>query len=225
MADLVGIIKELREGEKVSFDSKAVVPVVLVKEVETKGLIRRSQKEVPTALMYANVYVTNKRVLFLVFYQVKAQEVRKAGLQIKLSDLTATWFAVPVESIQQIEAQGLESKDIRQLLQRSGEPETADRPGVELVYGERELTDEDREFTRSLLQMGAIQRLTTKAESMSDKLFIGIDQASLVASAVQAAMGIKQKLEGAPELATQQFSILDPELERPAPEKQEESES
>jgi hypothetical protein len=31
MADLVGIIKELREGEKVSFDSKAVVPISMVK--------------------------------------------------------------------------------------------------------------------------------------------------------------------------------------------------
>ena len=228
MAGLVGIIKELREGEKVSFDSKAVVPIVMVKEVETKGLIRRSQREVPTALMYANVYVTNRRILFLVFYQLRADDVRKEGLQVKLTDLTATWFAVPVESIQQIETHGLESgasKDVRQLLEKGGEPEAADRPGVELVYGARDLTDEDKEFSQSLLQMGALQRLTTKAESMSDKLFIGIDQASLVASSVQAAMGIKQKLEGAPELATQQFNILDPQVERPAPERQEEPES
>ena len=68
MGDFVGIIKELREGERVSFDSKSVVPVVLVKEVDVKGLFRRSQREVPTALMYANVYATSMRLLFLVFY-------------------------------------------------------------------------------------------------------------------------------------------------------------
>ena len=61
MGDIVGIIKELREGEKASFESKAVMPVALVKEVDAKGLIRRSQREVPTALMYA----TNQRLLFL----------------------------------------------------------------------------------------------------------------------------------------------------------------
>jgi hypothetical protein len=94
-----------------------------------------------------------------------------------------------------------------------------------LVYGVRDLTDEDKEFSRSLLQMGAIERLTTKAESMSDKLFIAIYQASLVASSVQSAMGIKQKLEGAPELATQQFSILDPQAERSALDSQGDSPS
>ena len=31
MGDLVGIIKELHEGEKVSFDNKVVTPIVLVK--------------------------------------------------------------------------------------------------------------------------------------------------------------------------------------------------
>ena len=51
MGALVGIFKELREGEKVSFDSQAVAPIVLFKEVATKGLIRRSEKDVPTALM------------------------------------------------------------------------------------------------------------------------------------------------------------------------------
>ena len=82
MGDLVGVIKELREGEKVSFDSKAVAPIVLVKEVDTKGLIRRSPREVPTALMYANLYVTNERLLFLVFYQMKAEDSKKGSSAI-----------------------------------------------------------------------------------------------------------------------------------------------
>jgi hypothetical protein len=178
--------------------------------------------------MYANVYVTNMRLLFLVFHQMNAEDLRKGRPYINLSDLTAIWFAVPVASIQQIETHSLdsrESKDTRQILQNSGELEAAQRTGVELVYGARELTDEDKEFSRSLLQMGAIERLTTKAESMSDKSFIAIDQASLVASSVQSAIGIKQKLEGAPELATQQFSILDPQAERSAPDEQGESPS
>ena len=56
----------------------------------TKGLIRRSQREVPTALMYANVYVTNLRLLFLIFHQMKAEDLRKGRPYINLSDLTAT---------------------------------------------------------------------------------------------------------------------------------------
>ncbi len=116
MGDLVGVIKELREGEKVSFDSKAVAPIVLVKEVDTKGLIRRSPREVPTALMYANLYVTNERLLFLVFYQMKAEDSKKGSMQVRLSEITSTWFAIPIESIQRIEARSLDprkSKDVR----------------------------------------------------------------------------------------------------------------
>ena len=65
--------------------------------------------------------------------------------------------------------------------------------------------------------MGALQRLTTRAEGMSDKLFLGIDQASLLASSVQAAMGILQAPEAAPGLATQQFTVLDPDSQKAAP--------
>jgi hypothetical protein len=65
--------------------------------------------------------------------------------------------------------------------------------------------------------MGALQRLTTRAEGVSDKLFIGSAQASLIASSVQAAMGTQTTLEAAPALATQQFSILGPEAKQAAP--------
>ena len=123
MGDLVGIMKELREGEKVSFDSQAVVPIVLVKEVETKGMFRKSQREVPTASMYANVYATNQRLLFLVFHQMQAEEVRKGVAEVRLSQMVPTWFAISIESIQRIEVQGLDprkSKDVRGFLQRMG---------------------------------------------------------------------------------------------------------
>ena len=220
MGDLVGIIKELRGGEKVSFDSKAVAPIVLVKEVDTKGLIRRSQREVPTALMYANLYVTNERLLFLVFYQMKAEDSEKGSMQVRLSEITSTWFAIPIESIQRIEARSLDprkSKDVRQFLQKRGESDIVDRTRVEIVYGGRELTDDDREFMQSLLHMGSLQRLTTRAEGVSDKLFIGTAQASLIASSVQAAMGLQTSLESSAAMATQQFSLLDPSAQQAAP--------
>ena len=136
MGDLVGIIKELREGEKVSFDSKAVVPIVLTKEVNTKGLVRRSQKQVPTALMYANLYATNQRVLFLVFYQMQAEGSQKRNMDIRLAEITNTWFAISVDSVERIEPGRLDSsgaKEVRQFLQRSGEQELFEQSGVELV--------------------------------------------------------------------------------------------
>ena len=97
-----------------------------------------------------------------------------------------------------------------------------DRNGVELVYGGRELTEDDREMSQSLLGMGALQRLTSKAEGMSDKVFIGIDQASLLASSVQAAMGVQTDLE-TPELSTQQFSIMDPQAQQATSDEEPES--
>ena len=215
----IGIIKELREGETASFESNGVMPIALVKEVATKGLIRKGQREVPTALMYATLFVTNQRLLFLVFHQMKAEDAQKGPAGFRPSQMATEWFAIPIESIQRIEAQGLDpskSKDVRQFLQKSGESDIIDRTGVDLVYGSRDLTDEDKEFSQSLLRLGALQRLTTKAEGMSDKLFIATDQASLLASSVQAAMGVKTALEGAPELATQQFSILDSDAQRAA---------
>ena len=225
MGDFVGIIKELREGERVSFDSKSVVSVVLVKEVDVKGLFRRSQREVPTALMYANVYATSMRLLFLVFYQWQGEDAEKANTDFRPTEMAATWFAIPVESIQRIETRALDpndSKDVRQFLQKSGESDIVDRNGVELVYGGRELTEDDREMSQSLLGMGALQRLTSKAEGMSDKVFIGIDQASLLASSVQAAMGVQTDLE-TPELSTQQFSIMDPQAQQATSDEEPES--
>ena len=78
-----------------------------------------------------------------------------------------------------------------------------------LVYGGRELTEDDREFSQSLLHMGAVKRLTTKAEGISDKMFIRTDQASLLASMVQAAMGTKTDAEAGPQPQTQQFDLSD----------------
>jgi hypothetical protein len=217
MGDIVGIFKELREGEKASFESKAVMPSALVKEVDTKGLIRRSQREVPTALMYASLYVTNQRLLFLVFHQMKAEDAQKGATGFRPSQMATEWFAIPIESIQRIEAQGLDprkSKDVRKFLQKSGESDVVDRTGVELVYGTRDLTKDDREFSQSLLRLGALQRLTTRTERISDKLFIATDQTSLLASSVQAAMGVRAALEGPPKTATQHFSILDSDAQR-----------
>ena len=58
--------------------------------------------------------------------------------------------------------------------------------------------------------LGALKRLTTKAESISDKLFIATDQASLLASNMQGAMGIKASLESGPPMTTQQFTLSEP---------------
>ena len=115
--------KSFERGRRYSFDSKAVAPIVLIKEGDTKGLIRRSQREVPIALMYANLYVTNQRLLFLVFYQMKAEDAGKGNTQVRLSEMTTTWFAIPIESIQRIKAPRLDprkSKDVRQFLQKKG---------------------------------------------------------------------------------------------------------
>ena len=220
MGDIIGIFKELREGEKVNLDSEAVLPIVLVKEVDTKGLIRKSQKEVPTALMFANLYVTSQRLLFLVYHQTQAEDTRKGNIPVRLSEMTPKWFAIPMESIREIEVRNLESrdsKDLRQFLQRAGEPSMVDRAGVQLVYGGRELTEEDREFSQSLLRMGAMQRMTTKAEGISDKLFIGTERASLLASTVQGAMGLKDSPDSATAPATQQFSVLETGAQPGAP--------
>ncbi len=66
-------------------------------------------------MMYANLYVTNERLLFLVFYQMKAEEAGKGNTPIRLSELTTTWFAVPNESIQLIEARILDPRKSRNI--------------------------------------------------------------------------------------------------------------
>ena len=78
------------------------------------------------------------------------------------------------------------------------------------------MTEDDREFSQSLLHMGAVKRLTTKAEGISDKMFIRTDQASLLASMVQAAMGTKTDAEAGPQPQTQQFDLSDPGTDKAA---------
>lgn len=88
------------------------------------------------------------------------------------------------------------------------------------------MTEDDREFGQSLLHMGAVKRLTTRAEGVSDKLFTRTDQGSLLASTVQAAMGIQTATEAGPKPHTQQFDLLDPGTQQAASgEAQEEAES
>ena len=103
MESLIGVYKELRIDEELSFQSKMVTPAIFVKEAKVSTLFIPGKREVPIALVYANVYLTNQRLIFLVLYQMQAAELGKRRRRVIRSGIAGTWFEIPLSTITHVE--------------------------------------------------------------------------------------------------------------------------
>lgn len=178
----IGLYKKLDTNEHITVETKLVTPVIFVKEIESTRLGMHGRQEIPIALCQANVYLTDKRLLFLVLYSLDAQTVaniRKTKTS-RLSGVSGTWFDLPLSAIEQVEMRPLKllrgkhmDNFFKNIIEDKGEREKfLQQPAVEIIYDEQITTGRIKDYMQSLFKMGFFSRLTTKLEKSFDKLLI-----------------------------------------------------
>ncbi|MGD8545751.1 MAG: hypothetical protein PVH12_06200, partial [Candidatus Bathyarchaeota archaeon] len=80
MVRYVGLYKELAENEHAVVQSNALTPTIFKKEVQIKKLIGHKKEDIPVSCFMTNVYLTNKRLMFLIIREVEALILRQKGV-------------------------------------------------------------------------------------------------------------------------------------------------
>ena len=168
MSKKVGVYKELKSNEKLVFESRGTTPTVFVKGVDVKKWSGLETKEVPVAYSLTNVYLTNKRLMFLIHSSIKAQ-VLKERTRPSRSSMVGTWFEMPISTIDLMD---IMRKDIRkdEDIKRLA-PSLSKRNNVEavqLIYDKRRTTG----VTKDLIESMFDATKPDKVVKAYDKLYI-----------------------------------------------------
>lgn len=118
MVRYVGLYKELAENEHAVVQSNALTPTIFKKEVQIKKLIGYKKEDIPVSCFMTNVYLTNKRLMFLIIREVEALILRQKGVPA-LSGLEGSWYELPISAITNVEAINKEvkkEKDMKKII-------------------------------------------------------------------------------------------------------------
>jgi hypothetical protein len=174
MSKVIGIYKELDDDEKLSFEGRTILPTVFIKEVEIKKLIGRETKEVPISYAMTKTYFTNKRLVFLILYQIETRLLTEGGAP-SLSGVTGSWFEMPLNAIIEVEVRPVfvrQDKEMMRLAEWIPSLNVDRAPCVEIVYDEKMATGRIKDYMESMLGMGFWTKLFKKIERVSDKLLL-----------------------------------------------------
>jgi len=175
MNKIAGLYKELESDENIIFEGKTTCPTVFIKEAEIKKLIGRERKEVPISIAVSKVYLTNKRLLFLILFQLETKVLTDKGAP-RFSGITGSWFEMPISAIQEVDIRPTfikEDKEMMRLIEWGIVPSLSDRsPALEMIYDERMAVGRLKDYMESMLKMGFFTKLFKKIEKVFDKIII-----------------------------------------------------
>lgn len=159
MVRYVGLYRELGENEHAIVESNALTPTIFKKWVQVKKLIGHEKKEVPVSCFMTNIYLTNKRLMFLIIREVEALVLRKKGIPA-LTDLEGSWYEIPISAIKSVEAINTEVKkdrDLRELVPSLENQKTVSL--VEISYEGRRTSGNFKEYMESMFDAEGLARM------------------------------------------------------------------
>lgn len=159
MARYVGLFKELGENEHAIVESKVVTPAIFKKEVQVKKLIGHERKEIPVSCLMTSLYLTNKRLMFLIFREAEAIVLRKRGIP-GLSGVEGSWYEIPVSAVSSVETINKEVKKDKEL--KTFVPSLSNKatvPTVEITYEGRRTSGNFKEYMESMFDAAGLARM------------------------------------------------------------------
>ncbi len=156
---MVGTFKKLDAGESLAFQTKTAKPTVFAKGTQIKKWKGYETKEVPIAYAMAKLYLTNKRLLFLIHSEIEARSLEK-GKSFGPSDVAGTWFEIPILTIGDV---NIVHKDIRKdesikrFVSSLSKRDTVEL--VRLVYDKRKTTGKMKELIDSAFRATKLKKV------------------------------------------------------------------
>lgn len=172
MVRLVGLYKELGDNEHLVMNGKIIVPTVFVREAEVKKFIGRERKGFPLSYFISNVYLTNKRLMFLIFRELEALALQKKGIP-SLTGIEGTWFEIPTSAIYNVEVIRKEiskDKELRAVFPSLSKHDAV--PTVEISYSRQRASGKLKAYVESIFnEEGMTKHFNLKnIEAIFDKV-------------------------------------------------------
>jgi len=186
--EVIGLFKFLSKGEEVVFESGTLTHILQIKEAYIKKVLNREERrEIPIALYQGKLYVTTKRIIFLILHETHS--VDWGG---ESSGIVGTWTEVPNDAIEDYQIRQLIVKDsmwkgyldeIQEISAiRKGKIDSA----LEIVYDESLASGRSLDYVEGLMNRGRFSKLFGKVLRTSDKFIIlGNDAVSIAPSLKQ----------------------------------------
>jgi len=130
MIRYVGLFKELGDDEHSIVENNALTPTIFKKHAQVKKLIGHKTQDVPVSCFMTNIYLTNKRFMFLIIREVEALVLRKKGVPT-LTGLEGSWYEIPISAIRSVEPVHREVKKVKEL--KKILPSLSDQKTVSIV--------------------------------------------------------------------------------------------
>lgn len=179
MTRFVGLYRELKENEHAVIDDGILTPTVFVKEVEYKKFIGSQKREFPILCLMSNVYLTNKRLMFLVLHEVEAMVLKKLGIPT-LTGIEGSWYEIPLTAIRSVTAIKKEvkkEKEFRDILSKFSSDESLSL--VEISYESTRASGNLKDYIKSIFDAEGMAKIfdVKNIVAMSDKIHVISDQA------------------------------------------------
>jgi len=155
----VGLYKELNENEHAIVENNVLTPTIFRKEIQVKKFIGHERKEIPVSCLMTNIYLTNKRLMFLIIREVEALVLRKKGVPT-LSGIEGSWYEIPVSAIKNVEALNKElnkEKELKKLVPSLADKQTVSL--VEITYEGRRTSGNLKEYMESMFDAEGLARM------------------------------------------------------------------
>ena len=186
--EVIGLYKFLSKDEEIIFEGSTLTPILQVKEAYIKKVLNREERrEIPIAMYEGKLYLTTKRMIFLILHQTLSKDYGGEN-----SGIVGTWTEIPVNAIEDYQIRPVIVKDsmwkgfidlIEEVVAiRHGRIEGA----LEVIFDESLASGRSLEYAEGLMKRGKISKLLGKVEKTSDKLLIlGNDAVSISPSLKQ----------------------------------------
>jgi len=155
----VGLYRELNENEHAIVENNVLTPTIFRKEIQVKKFIGHERKEIPVSCLMTNIYLTNKRLMFLIIREVEALVLRKKGVPT-LSGIEGSWYEIPVSAIKNVEALNKElnkEKELKKLVPSLADKQTVSL--VEITYEGKRTSGNLKEYMESMFDAEGLARM------------------------------------------------------------------
>ena len=195
--EVIGLYKILSKGEEVIFQGNGLTPILQVKENYIKKVLNREERvDIPIVMYQGRLYLTTKRLIFLVLQQIYSQDYGKEEMQF--GGIEGTWTEVPVDAITDYQIRTLPIKKsmwkgffdgIKEIsASKYLTPNSHDEieSVLEIIYDEKRASGRSLEYAEGVIKRGWWSKRFGKIENISDKLLIlGNDAISMSPSLSQ----------------------------------------
>lgn len=148
------------------FENNSLNPAIFKKEVQVKKLMGHEKKEIPVSSFMVNIYLTNKRLMFLIIRENEAQALRKRGIPA-LMGLEGSWYEIPVSAIKSVEAINMEAsrdRDLKELVPSLPSHQTVSI--VEIAYEGDRTSGNFKEYMESMFDAQGLARMFNLKEAV-----------------------------------------------------------